>query len=57
MRRLMRIFEHLLDRFLTMLNPRRTRKRKRVTMRYLMLLFLAAVFATPCIELIFKPMP
>jgi hypothetical protein len=56
MRRLMRIFEHLLDRFLTMLNPRRARKRKRVTMRYLMLLFLV-VSATPCIEVIFKPMP
>ena len=56
MSRLMRVFANLLDRLLAMIHPRRGRKRKRVTMRYLMLLFLA-ISATPCIELIFKPEP
>jgi hypothetical protein len=56
MSRLMRAFANLLDRLLALINPRRGRKRKRVTMRYLMLLFLA-VSAIPCIELIFKLMP
>lgn len=54
MNRLMRVFANLLDRLLTMIHPRRSRKRKRVTMRYLMLMSLA-VSATPFIELIFKP--
>ena len=54
MNRLMRIFANLLDRLLTMVHPSRGRKRKRVTVRYLMLLFLA-VSAMPCIDLIFKP--
>jgi hypothetical protein len=45
---------NLFDRFLAMLNLRRGRKRKRVTMRYLMLLSLT-VSAMPCLELIFKP--
>jgi hypothetical protein len=47
MSRLMRI----LAKLLAMLNPRRNRKRKRVTMRYLMLLCLT-VSAMPCIEFI-----
>jgi hypothetical protein len=50
----MRTIGNLFDRFLAMLNPRRGRKRKRVTMRYLMLLSLT-VSAMPCIQLIFKP--
>jgi hypothetical protein len=50
----MRTIGNLFDRLLAMLNPRRGRKRKRVTMRYLMLLSLA-VSTMPCIQLIFKP--
>ncbi len=56
MRHLMRAVANVLDRLLAMIHPKRGRKRKRVTMRYLMLLFLA-ISAMPCIELIFKPMP
>ena len=41
MSRLMRVFANLLDRLLGLIHPRRARKRKRVTMRYLMLLSLA----------------
>jgi hypothetical protein len=55
MSRLMHTFENLLDRLLAMIRPKRGRKRRRVTMRYLMLLSVA-VSAVPWIELIFKPM-
>ncbi len=46
----MRAFVNLLDRLVAMIHPRHGRKRKRVTMRYLMLLFLA-VSAMPFIAI------
>ncbi len=50
MSRLMRAFGSLLERLLGLIHPRRARKRKRVTMRYLMLLSLA-VSAMPLIAI------
>jgi hypothetical protein len=38
----MRAIGNVLNRLLVMIHPRRARKRKRVTMRYLMLLSMAA---------------
>jgi hypothetical protein len=50
----MRAIGNLINRLLAMIHPRRARKRKRVTMRYLMLLSMA-VSAIPYIDHIFKP--
>jgi hypothetical protein len=55
MSRLTRAIGALLDRLLAIFDRRRGRKRKRVTVRYLMLLCVA-FSAAPCIELLLKPL-